>query len=100
MPHTGQFVGITNSRSVPSRSSTTGPSTSGITSPALRSTTVSPMSTPLALTTSWLCSVACRTSEPATRTFSITANGVARPVRPIDTTMSSSFVCTCSGGYL
>ena len=74
--------GMTNSRSVPSRSSTTGPSTSGITSPALRSTTVSPMSTPLALTTSWLCRVAWRTTEPATRAGSMTANGVARPVRP------------------
>ncbi len=91
---------MTNSRSVPSRSSTTGPSTSGMTSPALRSTTVSPISTPFALTTSWLCRVAWRTTEPATRAGSITANGVARPVRPTSTTMSSSFVFTCSGGYL
>ena len=100
VPHSGQSAGITNARSVPSRSSTTGPSTSGMTSPALRSTTVSPMSTPLAFTTSWLCRVACRTTDPATRTGSMTANGVARPVRPTDTTMSSSFVLTCSGGYL
>ena len=57
-PHSGQSVGMTNARSVPSRSSTTGPSTSGMTSPALRSTMVSPISTPLALTTSWLWSVA------------------------------------------
>ncbi len=91
---------MTNSRSVPSRSSTTGPSTSGMTSPALRSTTVSPMSTPLAFTTCWLCSVAWRTSDPATSTFSMTANGVARPVRPTLTTMSRSVVLTSSGGYL
>ena len=93
-------MGITNSRSDPSRSSTTGPSTSGITSPALRSTTVSPISTPLARTTSWLCSVAWRTTVPATGTGSITAYGVARPVRPTPMAMSTSFVCTSSGGYL
>ena len=34
-----------------------------MTSPALRSTTVSPISTPLAFTTSWLCSVAWRTTR-------------------------------------
>ena len=48
-PHSGQSAGMTNARSVPSRSSTTGPSTSGMTSPALRSTTVSPISTPFGL---------------------------------------------------
>ncbi len=100
VPHSGQSSGITNSRSEPSRSSTTGPRTSGMTSPALRRTTVSPMSTPFAFTTSWLCSVAWRTSLPATRTFSMTAKGVARPVRPTLTTMSRSLVFTCSGGYL
>ena len=46
----GSAVGITNSRSVPSRRSTTGPTISGMTSPALRSTTVSPISTPLRFT--------------------------------------------------
>ena len=100
VPHSGQSSGMTKGRSLPSRSATTGPSTSGITSPALRSTTVSPMSTPLARTTSWLCRVAWRTSDPATRAFCMTANGVARPVRPMETTMSSSLVLTSSGGYL
>jgi hypothetical protein len=52
VPHSGQLVGMTTSRSVPSRNSTTGPSTSGMTSHALRSTTVSPISTALAFTTS------------------------------------------------
>ena len=47
VPHSGHSVGMTNSRSVPSRRSTTGPTISGMTSPALRSTTVSPISTPL-----------------------------------------------------
>lgn len=71
-----------------------------MTSPALRSTTVSPMSTPLWTTTSRLCSVAWRTTLPATSFGSMTAYGVARPVRPTPTRMSSSLVCTSSGGYL
>ena len=73
LPHAGQVVGITNARSLPSRNSTTGPSTSGITSPALRSTTVSPISTPLRTTSDALCSVAISTVEPATTTGFITA---------------------------
>jgi len=56
-------VGITNARSVPSRSATTGPTISGMTSPALRSTTVSPISTPLRSTSHWLCRVAISTVE-------------------------------------
>ena len=47
------------------RRSTTGPSTSGMTSPALRSTTVSPISTPLRSTSRALCRVASATVEPA-----------------------------------
>ncbi len=68
VPHSGQWVGMTNSRWVPSRRSTTGPSTSGITSPALRITTVSPISTPLRLTSEPLCRVARLTVDPAMRT--------------------------------
>ena len=100
VPHSGQCVGITNSRSLPSRRSTTGPRISGITSPALRSTTVSPISTPLRTTSLALCRVARPTVEPATNTGSITPNGVTRPVRPTFTRMSSSLVFTSSGGYL
>ncbi len=71
-----------------------------MTSPALRSTTVSPMSTPLR-TTSWaLCRVAIDTVDPATVTGSMTPNGVTRPVRPTLTWMSRSLVLTSSGGYL
>ena len=66
----------------------TGPTTSGITSPALRTMTVSPGRTSLASTWSSLCRVARPTVEPPTNTGSSTANGVARPVRPIDTMMS------------
>ena len=71
-----------------------------MTSPALRSTTVSPISTPLRTTSEALCSVAMLTVEPLTRTGSITPNGVTRPVRPTLTWMSSSLVVTSSGGYL
>jgi hypothetical protein len=73
VPQDGHSVGITNSRSLPVRASTTGPSTSGITSPALRITTRSPMSTPLRLTSLALCRVAISTVEPATFTGAITA---------------------------
>jgi hypothetical protein len=37
---------------------------------------------------------------PPTNTGSSTAKGVARPVRPIDTRISSSFVVRSSGGNL
>ena len=75
VPQDGHSVGMTKSRtggSWASRSARTGPTISGITSPALRSTTMSPIFTPLALTTSWLCRVAISTVEPATLTGSIT----------------------------
>ena len=71
-----------------------------MTSPALRIITVSPMSTPLRLTSEALCKVASPTVEPATRTGSMNANGVTRPVRPTLTRMSRSLVCASSGGYL
>ena len=100
VPHSGHVVGMTNSRSEPSRRSTTGPSTSGITSPALRIITVSPISTPLRLTSEALCRVASPTVDPATLTGVMNANGVTRPVRPTLTRMSSSLVCASSGGYL
>jgi len=93
-------VGNSNSRSSPVRRSATGPTISGITSPALRSTTMSPTRTPLRLISSALCKVAFATVEPLTFTGSITANGVTRPVRPTLTSMPSSRVVTSSGGYL
>jgi NAD-dependent DNA ligase adenylation domain len=100
VPQAGHSVGITKARSVPSRTSTTGPTTSGITSPALRSTTRSPIRTPLRTTSLALCRVAMATVEPDTTTGCITANGVTRPVRPTLTLMSSRRVFTSSGGYL
>ena len=102
-PQEGQRSGMTNSRSRssrPLRRSSTGPTSSGITSPALRTTTVSPMSTPLRLTSKGLCRVVRATVEPATCTGFRMATGVTRPVRPTCTVMSSSSVLTSSGGYL
>ncbi len=61
---------------------------------------MSPIRTPLRLTSSALCKVACSTVEPLTLTGSITANGVTRPVRPTFTLISISRVVTSSGGYL
>ena len=102
-PQLGQCSGITNSRSSlsrPLRRSNTGPTSSGITSPALRTTTVSPIRMPLRFTSNGLCSVVRATVEPATCTGFSTATGVTRPVRPTCTVMSSSSVFTSSGGYL
>ena len=56
--------------------------------------------TPRRATSYSLCRVACPTVTPPTRTGSSTANGVARPVRPMLTMMLLSLVLTSSGGYL
>ena len=100
LPQSGHLVGITKGFSVPFRFAITGPNTSGITSPAFRIKTVSPIKIPLRTTSSALCRVAFVTVDPATFTGSINANGVTRPVRPTLTLISSSFVVTSSGGYL
>ena len=71
-----------------------------MTSPALRSTMVSPISTPFLATTAALCRVARSTVDPATVTGSMTPYGVTRPVLPTPTWMSTSLVLTSSGGYL
>ena len=96
----GSDVGITHFFSPFGRSPSTGPTISGITSPALRSTTVSPGRTSLRVTSWALCSVARSTVEPATRVGSITPNGVTRPVRPVLTSIEISLALTSSGGYL
>src|SRR5581483_6565513 len=100
LPHTGHVVGNFHLRSPFGRSARTGFTTSGMTSPALRTMTVSPGRTSLARTWSSLCNVASCTVDPPTNTGSRTANGVAFPVRPIDTMMSFSFVVRSSGGNL
>jgi hypothetical protein len=77
-----------------------GPSTSGITSPALRATTVSPISTPLALNLGGVVHGGQPHRRSGDPTGVMNANGVTRPMRPTSTRMSSSLVCTTSNGYL
>ncbi len=96
----GQMVGNTHGAVPSGRRARTGPTTSGMTSPALRTMTVSPGRTSLAATWSSLWSVATPTVDPPTNTGVSSANGVARPVRPIDTMMSSRVVLRSSGGNL
>ena len=71
----GQCVGIVHTTSAPVRSDGTGPITSGITSPARRTTTVSPIRTSLRATSSWLWSVALVTVAPPTNTGSRNRKG-------------------------
>ncbi len=98
--HTGQCVGNFHRRAPFLRLARTGPTTSGITSPALRTITVSPSRTSFRATSSSLCSVASPTVDPPTNTGSSCAKGVARPVRPMLTMMSRSTVVFSSGGNL
>ena len=72
--------------------------TSGITSPALRTTTLSLRQKALARFA--LCKVAFATVVPPTNTGSRRATGVMAPVRPTCTSMSSSTVVACSAGNL
>ena len=81
-PHTGQCVGNTTSRVSSGRSESTTLTTCGITSPARRITTLSPMRKPRRSISSALCKVALLTSTPATWTGSRRATGVIAPVRP------------------
>ena len=96
----GQVLGNFQGLAFFGRFSSTGPTTSGITSPALRTITVSPGRTSFRATCSRLWSVAIDTVEPLTTTGSSTANGVARPVRPIETWMSFKMVLRSSGANL
>jgi hypothetical protein len=66
----------------------TRPTTSGITSPARRTITVSPTRTPLRRSSNRLCSVALLTVVPPTNTGSSLATGVSLPVRPTWISMS------------
>ena len=100
LPHDGQCVGMTQGTASAGRSASTGATISGMTSPAFRSTTVSPTRTSLRATSQALCSVALATVEPLTTTGSITPKGVTRPVRPTPTWIARRTVLTSSGGYL
>ena len=102
-PHTGQVGNLSSSTKrggSPLRRSSTGATTSGITSPARRTITQSPMRTSLRSISSWLCSVALVTVTPPTKTGSRRATGVSAPVRPTCTSMSRSSVTASCAGYL
>ena len=72
----------------------------GITSPARRTITVSPMRTSLRAISSSLCSVALETTTPPTVTGSSLAAGVSAPVRPTWISMPFSSVVASSAGNL
>ena len=82
------------------RSSATTDSTSGMISPAFRTSTVSPTRMSFSVMKSWLWRVALVTVVPASRTGSSTALGVSTPVRPTWTVMSTTLEGFTSGGYL
>ena len=99
-PHSGHTDGISTGFSSPVRLLATTHSTSGMISPALLITTLSPMRISLALIKSSLCSVARLITLPLSRTGVSIAVGVSTPVRPTRQSISSSVVSACSGGYL
>ena len=74
--------------------------TSGITSPARRTITVSPLRTSLRRASASLCSVALVTVTPPTKTGARRATGVIAPVRPTCTSIASTVVNASSAGYL
>src|SRR5207249_5960636 len=100
VPHDGHFLGNRHGLAFFGRLLITGPTTSGMTSPARRTITVSLGRTSLRLTSSWLCSVAVVTVTPPTNTGSSCAKGVTTPVRPVCTKMFSRRVVRSSGGNL
>ena len=73
----------------------TAATTSGMTSPARRTITVSPTRTSLRSISSWLCSVALVTVTPPTNTGASRATGVSAPVRPDLHLDASSTVVSC-----
>ena len=98
--HSGQVIGIVNKRASCGRFSSTTETTSGITSPARRTMTVSPIRISLRRNSSSLCKVALVTVTPPTNTALSRATGVMAPVRPTCTVMSSITVLASSAGYL
>src|SRR5438067_1969423 len=100
VPHDGHFEGNRHGFDPLGRFARTGPTTSGITSPARRTITVSRGRTSFRFTSSSLCNVAVVTVTPPTNTGSSCANGVTTPVRPVCTKMFSRSVVRSSGGNL
>src|SRR4030095_13701633 len=99
-PHSGHFFGITKALALDGRFSVTTRTTSGMTSPARRTITVSPICTSLRRTSSSLCSVALVTVTPPTNTGFKRATGVIAPVRPTCTSMPTTSVAISSAGNL
>ena len=99
-PHSGQLSGHWKRRASAGLRSGSARTTSGMTSPARRTTTVSPIHTSLRSISSWLWSVALVTVTPPTSTGSSRATGVSLPVRPTWTSMFSTVVSASSAGNL
>src|SRR5690606_38680650 len=99
-PHTGQCSGICTGRASAGRRSVTTCMTWGMTSPARRMITVSPIITPRRCTSSMLCRVALDTVTPATCTGRSRATGVTAPVRPTWNSTSSNSVISSLAGNL
>ena len=97
-PHTGHFDGsLKGSRRGPFEATR---ATSGMTSPARRTTTVSPAQMSLRRTSSSLCSVAFTMVVPPTKIGSSRATGVIAPVRPTWKSIATSLVVASSAGNL
>ncbi len=99
-PQTGHFDGATIDLAPRGRFSRTTCTTSGITSPARRTITVSPRWMSLRAISSMLCSVALLTVAPPTSTGSRRATGVSAPVRPTWKSTDLSTVRASSAGNL
>ncbi|MNN22594.1 hypothetical protein D3C81_1359580 [compost metagenome] len=99
-PHTGHWVGKRISRASTGRCASTTATICGITSPARRTITVSPIMTPRRAISSALCRVALETVTPPTNTGLSLATGVTAPVRPTWNSTFSSRVISSSAGNL
>ena len=100
-PHEGHSEGGTMSRSSPVRlDASRTPATNGMTSPARRTSTVSPILIPRARMTSWLAKVARVTVVPPTNTGSSHATGAILPVLPTSHTTSLNTVVFSSAANL
>ena len=99
-PHSGHSMGMLKSLAAIGLWVSTTDTTSGITSPARRTITVSPIRISLRLSSSSLCKVALVTLTPPTNTLLSLATGVMAPVRPTCTVISSTTVVASSAGYL
>ncbi len=100
-PHDGHCAGGSISRSCPVRfDASSTPATNGITSPARRTSTVSPIRTSRARITSWLARVARVTVVPPTNTGSSTATGATLPILPTSQMTSARIVVFSSAANL